>query len=90
MVMLVPLRLASSATLMPLDAISCLGPGRSSRNRSMAACESVNMLNTGIYTADYIFQHAFSTLTLFGPKYSYGIHKQRLPLVMLPGLFPPE
>ena len=27
-------------------------------------------MGLGIYSVDYIFQHAFSTLTLFGPKYS--------------------
>ena len=26
-----------------------------------------------IYTVDSIFQHAFSTLTLFGPKYFHGV-----------------
>ena len=31
-------------------------------------------MRLGIYTVDYIFQHAFSTLTLFGPKYSRGVH----------------
>ena len=31
-----------------------------------------------IYTADYIFSNM---LTLFGPKYSHGIHKQRLLLL---------
>ena len=27
-------------------------------------------MGLSIYSVDYIFQHAFSTLTLFGPKYS--------------------
>ena len=35
-------------------------------------------MGMGIYTADYIFSNM---LTLFGPKYSHGIHKQRLLLL---------
>ena len=31
-------------------------------------------MGLGIYTVGYIPQHAFSTLTLFGPKYSHGVH----------------
>ena len=54
-------------------------------------------MGLGVYTIknwylhcriDYISQHASSALTLFGPKYSHGVRKQRLPLAIL--LFPPE
>ena len=42
----------------------------------------------GIYTMLKKIRHAFSTLTLFGPKYLHSVHKQRLLLMML--LIPPE
>ena len=31
-----------------------------------------------IYTVEYIFQHAFSTLTPLGPKYPHGTHTRQV------------
>ena len=38
-------------------------------------------VNFFIYTVDYIFQHAFSTLALFGLKYSRGAHTRQVPAI---------